>query len=293
MNTNLPGGGSESNVTIEKNHLQVALGLRRGVRQKLQEGSRRIANPRRSHIESLTYTLNLGYGITEKLSISLLLPRVSASVTYLNLPVGNNPPALIHDELVGFQDISLLLRYRLVPKKKRFLPSIVLSGGLTIPVGETFLNSQRVGLFDTTLQLGTGTWDVLSGVEVVYPLSGRLSLASNFLARFPRGSNEFSYHFANSQQYSLGITYQGLNRKLDAVIRIDAIHTGQDRQNGALIPPIGRTAIYFSPSLQFRPTEAVSMALFVRLPVYQYVNSQQMVDEPELSVSSSYIFSLF
>lgn len=293
MNTNLPGGGSESNLTIEKNHLQVALGLRRGVRQKLQEGGRHIANPRRSRIQSVTYTLNLGYGVTEKLAISLLFPRVSASATSLNPPVSNNPPALIDEKLVGFQDISLLVRYRMSSEKKRFLPTLIFSGGLTIPVGEIFLNSQRVGLFDTTLQLGTGTWDVLSGVEVIYPLSRSLFLASHFLARFPRGSNEFSYHFANSQQYSLGITYQGLNRNLDAVIGVDAIHTGQDRQNGALIPPTGRTAIYSGLRLQIRPIEAVSMAFFVRLPAYQYVNSRQMVDDLELFLRSSYNFSLF
>ncbi len=179
-------------------------------------------------------------------------------------------------------DMRLIGRYTGLSTDK----SSGIIAGLKLPTGSTDANfSDGVTLLDPSLQIGTGSTDVILG--------GFVAGAMDEYGWFAQGTVQHAVatkSFAGSDYrpgdvYSLntGIRHAKFGARFTPMLQLNYIHRKPDT-GAAATPPdaltgepaTGGTLVYLAPGALIRAGGGTSIYGFIQLPVYQHVNSLQL-----------------
>jgi hypothetical protein len=187
----------------------------------------------------------------------------------------------------GIGDVRVIGRYSGFCEDGKSTGLIV---GLKLPTGSTnatFNAGAATGqALDPGLQLGTGSTDIIlggftSGSIGTYGWFVQGTVQSAFETRLDMLGNP--YRPGDAYSLNTGIRYAGFGAKVSPMLQLNFIRRENDRGpdiasdpvTGALIS--GGQLLYLSPGVTVRVGGGTSVYGFVQVPVYQYVNSLQLV----------------
>lgn len=171
----------------------------------------------------------------------------------------------------GVGDAQFGLRYALDGERR-----LVAGIALKVPTAKYRLISEfDNGIQEPTLQPGTGSFDFVASIQY----SGR-PLPAGF-AWGASGSyqlnttNPLDYRFGNDLIGTLNLS-RPLGRNLTASLQSKVAHRARSTYRGQDVASSGATIVYVTPGLRRALPKAISVYSFAQLPVYRYVNDEQL-----------------
>ncbi len=246
--------------------------------------------PAPQEIEAFTKTQTLTAALTytgEVYSVGVQIPFVNRTHgTYGAVaPLGSNYTTS-SDNSLG--DVRVVGRYNGFSSEK----SWGLIAGVKLPTGNTGANF-TAGTFagqplDAGLQIGTGSTDIILG--------GYTSGSIHEYGWFAQGTVQravatdaalagASYRPGDAYTVNTGVRYAEFGARVTPMLQLNIIKRQADSGTGvptdALtgVPVSGGTLAYVAPGVSIRAGDGMSFYGFVQLPVYQKVNSLQIVPQ--------------
>lgn len=246
-------------------------------------GSRRIAvgEIRHHHDEVKTRNRNLVATYSRTFANGFGL-SVSAPFTDRDhLHIHNHRGAQVPEQwdFRKFGDLRVTGRYQRALGGSDAAPStagVIL--GLKLPTGSTRVANTGGDIAERTLQPGTGTTDLILGAvfHQQLPASGASWFAQAQVQRALNSHDEFR----PGTQLTADVGYaHPLADKLDGILQLNVVAKRRDRGAEAESADSGSRAVFLSPGLSYRVTDAVRVYGFVQQPLYQYVNGVQLTPD--------------
>jgi hypothetical protein len=219
----------------------------------------------------------LGYGVTNKFALFGVLPYVDKD---LDVTVGGNR---INRSESGLGDISMFGRYTVVQRDKpgrtfRVAPFF----GVKAPTGDDD-DSDKFGRLPSSVQSGSGAWDVFGGVVATYQTfafqtDGQISYRINNEANNFDPGNEF--RLDGSLQYRLRpkTLGSGVPSFLYGVLETNLVHRDKNEVNNNNDDNSGGTTLFLSPGLQY-VTKRWILEGVVQLPVIQNLHGNALEND--------------
>ena len=167
---------------------------------------------------SQTYTVNLNYGVTDRLGLEVNVPYLKRKHKHIDGlgedgVNGEGEPTSFFDNGIG--DIRVTAKYNVLPTLRSM---VVLGLGVDIPTGDTSAKESTGGVMEAPTQLGRGNAGLIGSVYQTYEL-------------IPHKLNQFGYAsyrhtFRNNDGYQFGDEYL-LNAGLNYVAQPWLVLTGQ------------------------------------------------------------------
>jgi hypothetical protein len=174
-----------------------------------------------------------------------------------------------HTKSVG--DIKVIGRYLISGY------NLGLQLGVKLPTGDykkTFDNSGDS--LDRGLQPGSGTTDLLVGAYHFGSINKDWDYYAQAMAQIPTNTKD-GYQPGNSLNLNFGVRYL-LNDYITPQLQINTKVSGRDSEvgNAATGQDSGGTLVYLSPGVTVNVLKDLKLYGFVQLPIYQYVNGNQL-----------------
>lgn len=254
-------------------------------------------------------TAGLGYSPNPNWSVTALLPYVSRSHTTYGAAGSANltPDQISGAHTTGLGDLKLIGAYQ------GFLPThnLGVQFGVKLPTGRYGGQNVNTGVqvgraptyfssgpnagkaLDTSLDAGTGSYDLILGAYYYQPIS------QNFDA-FVNGQLQFTVAHAltrpgadfrpgNAENLSFGIRYERDPRWVPQ-LQINAVHKSPDQGALADNPDTAGTAVYLSPGINLRVLQPLHVFAFVQRPVFSRLDGYQVFPHWTGSIGVSYAF---
>ena len=221
-----------------------------------------------------TFLLQTSYGVTDKLSVSAVLPYINKwEKTSSSEKSGRS----------GIGDISLLLQYNILNNKSF---SIIIGSGIKFPTGATQLKNETTGItVQPSLQPGTGSNDFLflTQLQYAFPFRKSLSVAQSFSYQLAGTSGAFaghnSYKFGNEIQSFTSIADQfvWLNKVFTPSVSLRVSHRTTNVIETIDDINSGGTWGYFSPGTIVQLNPVLGLLIQADIPIYRKLNGFQLV----------------
>ncbi|NQY81350.1 MAG: transporter [Candidatus Caenarcaniphilales bacterium] len=249
---------------------------------------------------NLTANLNIAYGITDDLSLTLFMPYI----------MGFGFQEMHDGELedlgnsIGFGDLTSLLQYRFYENEESKLQSAFIAG-MKFPTGFTGVTSNEGELFEATNQPGSGSWDPLFGLAVSKTFKNDINLDANFLYRLTTEGAQ-NTDVGDVANYNVALSYpihhthdnpfshrhshdreKGILHKLlpehilgqyvawDMIFEVNTIYQSIPEESGVKIENHGGTTVFLSPGVRMTFNDRVVFNLSVGFPVIEVLDGEQ------------------
>lgn len=271
-------------------HKQIGLNISYSYNQNadLYTARKRIANNSIKRIVS-TMLLQSDYGISDKLSISVVLPYIIQSE---QLDLSTRIQEITNH---GFGDMSLWGTY-----KSEFGMSILaLSMALKIPNGYTDADDPENGIvYPLSFQTGSGSWDFILNIYNDLPIGNeeRFHWINQLAIKLNTKGKKFDahseYRFGHVVQYFSSGNYQWIVGKslLDTFFGInfqkrfkDAFQGGYENEN------TGGEWIFLSCGFNYQYNPRLGVGISGLLPVFRNVNGLQLTTSKQMNLTIGYI----
>lgn len=233
--------------------------------------------------------LDMSYGLTEKLTLSLNIPFFNDRLHEHDDGVSPDDPAgefTNQDGTSGFGDVTLSAKYVLLQTTKHLF---VGGAGIKFASGEYKLRNSEGDINEPTIMPGTGSYDGI--ISVLYNFSyipNRLNIFTSLSHRFTT-ENPLDYLFGDSTFVDGGVSYV-LTDKVNISAQINARISGRDKFLDADVPSTGGEFIFFTPGVRLTASENLSIYSHVQIPIHQRVNEDNLVADYGLLFGISYGF---
>jgi hypothetical protein len=209
-----------------------------------------LANLNVNSIETTTRTatLDLNYGLTERLGIQVAIPYKHVEA---NAQIGGLTPVPYSER--GLGDIRATLKYNVLPTLRSM---VVLGVGVDFPTGSYGRFAQGTTLAESTLQIGRGNFGIVPMLYQTYELiPHRLNQFASASYRHTF-KNSDGYKFGDEVSASLGVNVVPLERTPWLVLtqQFNFRWMQNDAMDAALFqfnPPTG-ASILLDPAIRFR-----------------------------------------
>lgn len=230
------------------------------------------------HIEKSYYnygSLSLTYGINRRLTVHSEMGYFFNKVQSVNLTGSNG---LI--EAAGVGDLSLSLRYSLLPVKIMKEHQLIYSFGGRLPFG-AFNEEMNGVVIPLSLQPSSGALKLNSGMFYSHKRSDSHFGWSSF--GFFEWSNNIEknflvYKYGNFYMLELSGFYSKNSNFMASLAGRLEVRQRDRRENDLKIESTGGSVFYLKPQLQFSIHDTWKVLGFVDLPVYKYVNGYQLTN---------------
>ena len=231
-----------------------------------------------------TVSLQADYGITDKLSLLLLVPYawMSEGVTQ------GNTTEKVKKSSLG--DLSLMGNY-IIHNKDRINAS--LGGGIKFPTGKTDQRDQFI--LPPTLQVGTGSIDFIFFADARSSFNFRKSLTLQ--QTFSYKLNTTGEQFASHENYTFGNEFQSFTSLSDQILIGKMLHTpsllmrirhaANNEIEDLTDVNSGGLWVYLVPGWSLELSRRITAGVFMELPVYRNLNGFQ------LTTTSRFIASVY
>ena len=270
-----------------------------------QEARRLVMNEHAEHRTILeTTTLDVNYGLTNNLTLELLVPYKHIKHTHIiERGSADTGGAGMYEAFQdsGIGDIRVNTKYSYLPTLRTLL---VFGFGVDLPTGNSHAPNINGTLQEPTLQLGRRTWGIAPSIFQSY------EIIPHVLDQFARVSYQHSFTGPNSYRFGdVYVVSGGLNYKTFNILTLTgqfnwryAVHdefTGSlarapEPSDGPLFPgdPIvldpdikrrpvpntGGTTLAFSPGIAVQVRDRLRAYFFVQVPVVQDYNGGLVPD---------------
>jgi len=148
--------------------------------------------------------------------------------------------------------------------------------GVKLPTGDYKKNFDNGDPLDRGLQPGSGTTDLLVGAYHFGSINKDWDYYAQAMAQIPTNTKD-GYQPGNSLNVNFGIRYL-LNDFITPQLQINTKVSGRDSEDGnaATGQDSGGTLVYLSPGVTVNVQKDLKFYGFVQLPIYQYVNGNQL-----------------
>jgi len=236
-----------------------------------------------------TMLTQIDYGFTKNFTGTIVIPYVMLGQTTdsYNGPVEANTS--------GLGDLLLLGQYgKILPNQA----SIVLGGGIKLPVGETQGRSELGLILPANLQPGTGSFDFLLSLQYQTSFKFRRSLtfSQTFNARLNTVSTIFIFH----NTYKFGNVFQAFSSFADQIVIAKILHTpsltfryryqGFDILEGFANSNTGGHWITIAPGWATNVSKNMILGFTGEWPLYRDVNGFQLTTSRRLVVTLQFMF---
>lgn len=251
------------------------------------EGSNALDDNSRQRI-SQSFLLNTGYGITDKISVSLLLSYINQ---IREIDIGNGTANKVRVNGIG--DAIILAKYQILTMDIVNLPELLVGAGIKLPFSKAGIKSNGI-LLPADMQPGTGSYD---GILWAHFAQGQLfnpnsNLFVNFSYRLNSANDRFGpnnggYKFGNEFISNIGLGYR-TDSFVDFTLTFKYRNLGRDEFVDSEIPNTGGDWYYLSPGINFKLSDKLTVRTNGKLPVYRNLNGTQLTTTYKASVSLHY-----
>ena len=260
-----------------------------------------MANLDVNRIETTTRTgtLDLNYGLTDRLGIQVAIPYKHVES---DAQIGGLAPVPYSER--GLGDIRATLKYNVLPTLRSM---VVLGVGVDFPTGSYGRFAQGNTLAESTLQIGRGNFGVVPMIYQTYELiPHRVNQFASASYRYT-AKNSDGYKFGDEVNASLGLNVIPLeqtpwlvltqqfnfrwmqNDAMDAELRLFTPGGGSSLLDPAIkfraVPTTGSTYVAYSPGIMVNVFNFASAYFIAQIPIYRDFNGN-------LEQQISYIFGV-
>lgn len=233
--------------------------------------------------------LDVSYGVTEKLTLSVSLPFFNDRLhehddeVTLATPDGEFTN---QDGTSGFGDVTVLAKYALLQTLKH---QFIGGAGVKFATGEFKLRDNEGGINEPTLMPGTGSNDfILSGLYIYSLIPDRVQLFTSASHRFTT-ENSLDYQFGDTTSLDAGVNYV-LTDKVTLSGQINTRISRRDEFIDQDVPSTGGEFVNITPGVSLAATKNLSFYTHIQIPIYQRVNEVNVVPSYGLLLGASYGF---
>ena len=257
-----------------------------------------LANLNVNRIETTTRTatLDLNYGLTDRLGIQVAIPYKHVES---DAQIGGLTPVPYSER--GLGDIRATLKYNVLPTLRSM---VVLGVGVDFPTGSYGRFAQGTTLAESTLQIGRGNFGVVPMIYQTYELiPHRVNQFASASYRYT-AKNSDGYKFGDEVNASLGLNIIPLeqtpwlvltqqfnfrwmqNDAMDAALfQFDPAGVLDPTIKFRAIPTTGSTYVAYSPGIMLNVFNFASVYFIAQLPIHRDFNGN-------LEQQISYIFGM-
>ena len=287
VGTSISSGVERS--VIKHKHLSAAFSFQNNILNNTYQNTNKIDDPLNRKSSVADFTLELEYGIAERVSVLLVGGYTNKSRTTTITDPAINSSEEITFTGNGFTDIVILGKYEIV------VPDIVLPLGATIgagaklPTGSYTLEENGTRL-SIDLQPGTGASDLLlwGHINYTFPIP-RISINANALYRYT-GTNIINYRYGDEVLASVNGTY-AIADFLAINLQLRGRYSDRDYWDGRFLPSTGGTYIDLTPSLIYVEGN-FNLRVLAQFPLYRNVEGIQLTVSEKLGAEMRYLFDL-
>jgi hypothetical protein len=269
-----------------------------------QEARQLVMNEHAEHRTILEVTtLDVNYGLTNNLTLELLVPYKHIKHTHIiergSPPTGAGEYEAFQD--AGIADIRVNTKYSFLPTLRSLM---VVGLGVDLPTGNSHATNINGNLQEPTLQLGHRSWGIAPSIFQSY------EIIPHVLDQFARVSYQHSFTGPNSYRFGdVYVVSGGLNYKTLKILTLTgqfnwryAVH---DEFTGSLarvpeitdvglfpgppivldpeikrrpVPNTGGTTLAFSPGISVQVRDQLRAYFFAQVPVVQDYNGGLVPD---------------
>lgn len=233
-------------------------------------------------------SLSLGYGINRRFSVSAVLPYTWKEKYWERTRDGLNWT----NKTEGFGDLSLVLRYSLIPRDFVNYRELTLGVGAKMPTGST--EKRNFGFkVPKELQSGTGSWDGIFSVTFFQGFEPVDVLASCTYVLTGQSNEDYPYEFGDQFYYLLDCNAHLIER-VDVSLALSGTVKAHDTEGDIeLEESTGRHQVWLVPGIELQVIPAVlGLQLHCEAPIYQDFNGAQLRSDYNIRVSFSCLLPL-
>lgn len=233
--------------------------------------------------------LDVSFGVTPRFSLTLAIPFLNNRLHEHFDEVGEPGEFFTRqDGTSGFGDIRLIGKYALWVSTKHLLV-----GGLGVksPTGEFKLLDSEGAINEPTIMPGTGSWDAIVSAYYDY------QVMPHQLDIFLSGSyqinteNDLDYNFGNTLLINAGTSYLFTTKNPVTIsLQVNLRQAPRDEFNGKNVPSTGGKWVYLTPGVKVDVSSSMTLYTHVQLPIYQFVNEENLVPRYGLIFGVSHAF---
>ena len=287
VGTSISSGVERS--VIKHKKLSAAFSLQNNILNNTYQTTTKIDDPLNRKSSVSDFTLELEYGLAERVSVLLLAGYTNKSRTTTFTDPAINSSEEITFTGNGFTDIVILGKYEIV------VPDIILplgasiGAGAKLPTGSYTLEENGTRL-SIDLQPGTGASDLLfwGHINYAFPILS-IAINANILYRYT-GTNIDNYRYGDEVLASVNGTYS-IADFLALNLQLRGRYADRDYWDGRFLPSTGGTYIDLTPSLVY-VEENFTLRLLAQFPLYRNVKGIQLTVSEKLGAEMRYLFDL-
>ncbi|MEO6023194.1 MAG: TonB-dependent receptor [Burkholderiales bacterium] len=243
-------------------------------------------------LETINHNIVFGfdYRFNEQWSAGVQLPYLTRRHTHLHNPdeagiVAGDEPEREEWKFSGVGDARVVGRYQLQ------LGSHVagVHAGVKLPTGKRDGINDAGETAERTLQLGTGSTDLIAGVFIKGPVAGtKLSWFSQAQWQYAISTQD-DFRPGDELILDLGLRY-AITEALSANLQLNGRYKRRDRGSNAEPDESGGRYVFLSPGVSFMVAPGLEIYGYVQVPLYQNVNGVQLTQDRNFLVGVSYHF---
>jgi hypothetical protein len=230
------------------------------------------------------YNAVLGYGVTDKLTLTLQFPFVTRQTRQVE-----------DEEFIGQSERSSGQGDAIVFGKYRFYDKLFGATailGVKAPTGRTSETDKQGERFEPEEQPGTGSTDFMFGIALNKTF-GRFTVDGSVLYQL-KGSGTQDYEFGDIVRTNLMGAYtikdRGKYPGVQLLAGVNAQFAEKDHENAKKINDTGGTTVFFSPGLSSQLNDRLSSSAIIMLPVLQNLGRDHQEVDYNILLSIGYSF---
>ncbi|MCI0419529.1 MAG: hypothetical protein L0312_09955 [Acidobacteria bacterium] len=164
--------------------------------------------------------------------------------------------------------------------------------GVKLPTGASeILSPYGEGIFEPTLQPGTGATDVIGTLQFSPPI--RLAGTDLVFSATHQHttSNRLNYRFGNQSIGTVSVSRR-FGSAVVASAQVKAFHRDRNQFLGQGVPSTGSLFLYFTPGIRLNLSSGFGFYVFVPMPAYRNLNEAQLGPVASIVVGFSRTISL-
>ncbi len=237
---------------------------------------------------SRTMIAQIDYGITKYLTGTILIPYIWMGQS----TQGFN--GTVEGSSSGIGDILFMTQYGKLLENQN---SIIFSGGIKLPIGETQNTTESGRIFPTTLQPGTGSIDFFTSLQ--YQTSFKFRRSFRFTQTFNIRINSVSKNFAFHNTYRFGHVFQAFSGFSDQFVIAKVLNTpsltfryrysGMDILEGFPNVNTGGHWVSIAPGWAVNITQNILIGMNAEFPIYRNLNGLQITTTRKLIATLQFL----
>lgn len=245
----------------------------------------------------LNVSVNFAYGISDKLTVGIILPYVQRSnIRETEHDMGTGEAELAGDAR-GLGNLTLFGQYRFYHDNASDAAAIL--AGLKTPTGKTSEQKIEASLFEAEQQPGSGSWDPFLGLAYNKQF-GRSGFSGNLLYTFVTEGTQQT-DLGDIFNYNLAVSYRVYSPQgghdhgqhahalkiidyIDVAVELNGGYRDHAVINGARDENTGGHILYLSPGVRIGLAHQWSLFTSIGIAVLNDLNGQQ--SEPDYRIIS-------